>query len=528
MLTMNNANVRSLVVAVLVLLTAGTLAASAEQPTPTPYRVIFNCDGHSVYTNAKGSVDAWIKNLFDPLEGSHVDALFWCDGAGGNTAKYDSEVLELSGERIGQVDPDLRRWIEGGNDPPAVVVREAKLRGLDVFYSFRVNDIHDGHLPSEFPTFKEQHPDWMLGDEFEEFTTALNFALPDVRQLKLRTIEEIFDKYDFDGIELDFMRFPRFFPSFLEYRNAFILTDFLHTVRQRLAEKARQRGRPIRVAIRVDENLTACRLNGFDIATWINEGLLDLLIIGDYAFPSSQDVQAFKALAQGKPVQVYVCVANPHTVIGGISYRQGDASAVLRGLAANYWRAGADGMYTFNWFPGGPDGDDPDVLSYQIPLLREIGDPRQLVSKDKMFPADASEFGPGKQRQHPSRPRFHNWMFTSLPVALFPTWNANSLTVIPVDVADDLSGASARKVRALELWAQLKNLVAGDVIDFQVNGQPLDAMPEPEADGVVKFRLQLDQLKTGSNEVGLRLNQRGANAADDIILTALEIHVDYE
>ena len=48
-----------------------------------------------------------------------------------------------------------------GNDPPKVVVREAHKRGLDVFWSFRMNDIHDGHLANEVSTFKEEHPAWV-------------------------------------------------------------------------------------------------------------------------------------------------------------------------------------------------------------------------------------------------------------------------------------------------------------------------------------------------------------------------------
>ncbi len=502
------------------------LRKEIKRPAVTPYRVIFNCDGSGVFSSAKGSVDAYIQNVFGPLEDSHVDALFWNDGAGGNTASYDSEVLELTGARIGKVDPDLLRWIKEGNDPPKVVVREAKKRGLDIFYSFRINDIHDAFTPVEFPTFKVEHPEWMMGaakfvdgqglkvsirDEvyFPELATALNFAVPEVRELKLRTIEAIFHKYDFDGIELDLMRFPRFFRAFLEYRNAVILTDFLRTVRQRLNEQSRQRGRPIKLAVRVDENLVACRLDGFDVGTWIDEGLIDILVVGDYAFPGDDDIQAFKDLAHGKPVQVYVCVARPHKIIGGVN-------KVLRGLAANYWEQRADGMYTFNW------------VAYQIPLLKEIGDPQLLVTKDKIFPADCSEYGPDAQFGHPSSPRFHNWMFVSLPVTLHEVWNANSFTVISVDVADDLGGPSAEKVKSLRLWVQLENLVSGDVVDFRLNGHALARMPDPEEGSLLQFTLRPDQLKVGRNEVGLRLNKRGAKAENDIIVAAVEIHVDYE
>ena len=117
------------------------------------YRVIFNSDGHAVFKDAGGNLDRWIENLFGPLEDSHVDALFWCDGAGGNTANYDSKVLERNGLRAGKADPALQKLIKEGNDPPRVVVREAHKRKLDVFFSFRINDIHDAFLPEERATF---------------------------------------------------------------------------------------------------------------------------------------------------------------------------------------------------------------------------------------------------------------------------------------------------------------------------------------------------------------------------------------
>ena len=113
---------------------------TAREPAKK-YRVIFNCDGHAVAKDAKGDLKQWIANLFEPLADSHVDALFWCDGAGGNTANYDSQVLERTGKRAGKPRTYIDRWIEEGNDPPKVVVREARKRKLDVFYSFRMREL---------------------------------------------------------------------------------------------------------------------------------------------------------------------------------------------------------------------------------------------------------------------------------------------------------------------------------------------------------------------------------------------------
>ncbi len=137
---------KTLLIALLAVLTQTGAIADEKPERIGKYRVIFNCDGHAVFKDARGDTAQWLKNLFEPLEDSHVDALFWCDGAGGNTSNYDSHVLELNGKRVGSVDPHLAKLIAEGNDPPKLVVREAKRRKIDVFYSFRINDIHDTSL----------------------------------------------------------------------------------------------------------------------------------------------------------------------------------------------------------------------------------------------------------------------------------------------------------------------------------------------------------------------------------------------
>ena len=516
---------------------ASLLSGAAPRQDGQPYRVIFNCDGHSVFATAKGDVAAFVDNVFGPLADSHVDALFWNDGAGGNTANYDSPVLERTGRRIGKVDDTLERWIGEGNDPPKIIVREAHRRGIDVFYSLRVNDIHDSFLPNEFATFKAEHPEWLLGDAkltgeghslaaqvpsdvySSEFLSSLNFAVPEVRDLKVRAIRAVAERYDFDGIELDLMRFPRMFRAFLEFRNSAVLTDFVRTVRQTLRARGAQRGRPFKLAVRVDENLVACRLDGFDVQSWVDEGLIDLLIVGDYAFPEGRDVQQFKALTQNTPVQLYVCVAHPNKMIGGKTFLQGDSSSVLRGLAANYWHSGADGVYLFNWFP--------HTQPYQKALLRQVGDPRELASVDKIFPVDCSEYGPGLTRKGPSSPRYHNWLFATLPVALHAVRQQESLTRIPVDVADRGDGDGDGEKPELRLWVQLQNLVPGDRVAFQINGHPLTPQSPSGSDGLLRFALTPQQLKLGRNQVGARLVERGQTAGDPILLSAVEIHLDY-
>ena len=124
-------------------------------------------------------------------------------------------------------------------------MREAKKRGLDVFYSFRINDIHDSFTPDELATFKVEHPEWLIGErkygDVTSFRTPLNFAIPEVRELKFRVIEELFKKYDFDGLEIDFLRSAPYFLPGEEAKNAHLLTELLQRVRKHLDERGRQR-----------------------------------------------------------------------------------------------------------------------------------------------------------------------------------------------------------------------------------------------------------------------------------------------
>jgi hypothetical protein len=451
-----------------------------------PRRVLFNCDGCSVRidNNDKHDLNVWIDQLFAGLDANHVGALLWCDGSGGNTALYDSKVLELDGLRAGKPDPWVSKWIKEGNDPPAVVIREARKRGLDVFYSFRINDIHDAFTPSEFSTFKAQHPAWQIGQGHPYgYHTALNFAVAEVRDLKRRTIEEIFARYDFDGLEIDFLRGPPFFIPGKEVENAPILTDFLRGIRRLLDERARQRRRRIELMARVDETLEACRLDGFEVGKWVKDGLVDALIMGSGTI--EVDVAAFRRLVAGMPVRIYPCL------YGWPSKYNPIPAALARGIALTFWRDRPDGIYTFNWFP------HQAAMRYQVDLLRDLGDPARLGRGEVMYAAE---------RGQPAKEYPHNWMRSKLPTKL----KAGQVVEIPIEVGRQ-PAAGAR----VEL-AVATNAATPLAITF--DGRPVEGDRKAEG-GRVTVSVDAASLSAGRHLVGLMLRQGEGD------LTAVEIHV---
>ena len=476
---------------------------AAKKPNPTRrYRVIFNCDGHAVAKDAEGDLNQWIENLFGPLEKSHVDALFWCDGAGGNTADYDSQVLERTGARAGNPRKYIDKWIAEGNDPPKVVVREAKKRGLDVFYSFRINDIHDSFMPDELPTFKVKHPEWLIGErKYGNVTssrTALNFAVPEVRELKFRVIEELFRKYDFDGLEIDFLRSTPYFLPGTEVKKAHLLTELLQRVRQYLNERGKERGRAIRLAVRVDESLRSCQLNGFDVPAWIHQGLVDIVTLGSGVMDI--EIGEFKQLAAAKGVYVYPCL------YGWPSKYSPIPAELASGLVLNYWAQGADGIYLFNWFPHTKNNSEK-TGPYMAPLLKQLGDPETLRAQQRrlMFAVD---------RGRPKRPYQYNWLHCVLPAPLL----LDKQVKTTMRVFEQF-----REGEKLMLRLQIEDLQADDHVAVMLNGQPVKNL---RRDGAKRLTATIGsgQLRFGANKAAIQLVKRSAKSAKPRTVTALELH----
>lgn len=469
-----------------------------------PYRLVYQSDTSWGLANATDVAD-YLHGMFGFMEDTPVDALFWHDGAGGNTANYDSDVLELTGARIGQVDPFLQRLIDEGNDPPRIVLEEAGRRGIDVFYSFRISDCHDSlgdgeSHPQLVATFKVDHPEWTIGPGHPYGGRhQLDFAAPEVRELKFAVIEEVFRKYDFEGLEIDFLRSaPHFVPG-TEPESAPILTGFLRRVRQHLIQRGTERGRPIPVAVRVTETLEGCRLDGFDVAAWADEQLVDMIILGSGAIEI--EVEAVKELIRGTHIQVFPCLYGWPAGYNPVS------PEMARALAVNYWHQGADGIYTFNWnahtYTHRPDAELAH-FGHLMERLREIDDPATMGGMDKMFAADRGE---------PSVYYPHCCLGAALPA----TVKADAPVQVPVLVGEVLTGDPHPSRIQLSIELEDGRRCAG--LQVELNGTGPAAL-ETGASGA-QGALAPAQLVLGRNQIEISV------ASGQATITAVEIRVSY-
>ncbi len=533
-----------------------------RRSAPRKRRLLFNWDGSAIHTwgrtllpDSKGPLtrEQFTSLVFTPIENTGVDTLLFSFGSG-NVAEYQSNVLEWPGEADRFEFPASKSWHGGvdvdpkdqylnpksladaGHNPPGVIVEECRKRGLGAFVSVRMNDIHDGQHPKgtlpnpELPTFKRVNPDWLVDDL--DWWTALNFEHPRVRALKLKVIEEFFDRWDFDGVELDWLRHTLYFRRGTERESGKYLTAFMRDVRKSLQAKAAKRGRPIEVAVRIPERVPWCQEGGFEIDKWISEDLVDMLILGQ-GLTELPTLDEFRQLMKARELPIY-----PSLYCYGNSYRI-SPDEVIRGSAANLWKDGADGLYTFNWFCHG---------AWRKQLLNEIADPMVLRNLDKNYTLvrgfEAVPTAPGADFVR------YNTTIKEASVPFFLS-EAEGPHDVYVPMADDLKTGAPKSA---ELWIAMDYSQPGDrltvligdtrlepvevdlasswqTVGYQLNLLPGNGMisfpPTQSYDlrfKAISFQVPLKALKPGRNKFSLLLNKRGPGSDKPLRVNRIELY----
>jgi len=257
-----------------------------------------------------------------------------------------------------------------------MVMHRAWFRGMGAYLSFRMNELHDVDKPASplLSPFWKSHPGYRVGGYPGWGASALNYAIPEVREYFFAILQEVSERYDCDGLELDFMRFPYYFPPDRDSMQAYasVMTSFVRRVRAMTSELAGRRGRPFVLLVRVPTSLAACAYLGLDPATWTKEGLIDVITIAPFLSTQPEmPVEEFRNACAGIPIYA------------GLEYTMGTRSMLReqkRAAAALLYDAGADGIYLFNYFIYWDAG-----LQADMDVLKELGDPARLAITDKLY-----------------------------------------------------------------------------------------------------------------------------------------------
>lgn len=286
-----------------------------------------------------------------------------------------------------------KSWLvhKAGVDPFAVTIAECRKRGLSPWLSMRMNDTHYINDPTKADTFWQQHPELRRAAN-----SGFDFAHAAVRDHHLALVRELLDRYDADGLELDWMRFAWHFKPGQEEKGRAILTAFMREVRKLADEAVKRRGHPVGIAARVPSRPAFALALGMDGVAWAQQGLVDILIPHCTWQPTDTDtpVEEWRRII-GQTERGTMLAPGADLWIrgtpGGVLMRDNLASA--RGFSATLLDRGADAIYLFNHFNTGdfrhqfvrPDGtkhlrDEHRTLMSEVGALATLlGKPRRHV-----------------------------------------------------------------------------------------------------------------------------------------------------
>jgi len=272
--------------------------------------------------------DEFVRAMFYNMDhdGSRIDTILW------------EHHRFLPAECPSNNMPEYLDFTARGIDIMERLIRETKARGMKAFLHHRFSEVdRSWSSPDVKNPIKAEHPDWLIRTWHEE--GLWNMAVPEVRKFKLEYLGKILEKYDFDGICIDFLRHLPCLPVGYQWEHRQCVTAFLSALR----EIAVSTGKQIAIGAKIPENPESCCIDGFDVETWCREGVVDFLVCGSRTI--DVDVLGFKKLAEGTTIKIYPCWDTWHSS----DAHHWQEEAFYRGVFANWQAQDADGIVGFNY-----------------------------------------------------------------------------------------------------------------------------------------------------------------------------------
>lgn len=493
--------------------------------------------GETLPIRSNMNLDDFLAYRIGPLAKTAATGLAYC----GN---FDTPIWELRRDHIGAL----------GTDPLQPILQFWKRNGRTFFFSMRMNDAH--HMwfnwANLWDDFRRTHRQWFLKPPTDEEwqneylpwlddktkigandmivkpltpqpialrpspiggyeamqkngeNLLYDYSKAEVRNRYLEILREACRRYNLDGVELDWMRYPKFFRD--GEVNATVITEFVRKARSILDEASKRWGHPLRLVTRVPDAPARAKELGLDVQTWLKSGWIDAVIAGNGFTFGSTELDQWVSLAHRYRVPVYGVIERQPR--GFVRY---GTPETLRAAAATIWARGADGLYTFNFYN-----------TAEYPLLAELADPKQLACLPKEFFLDACRVL-NATNNTVSRP--------PLPLTI----EAKSSGKAVLFITDD--PAQAKDLRLELAWKGSADFAAPDIV---INGKKLEEFKlnreKSSFTAASSIRLEKDESPltvTCSSASLAKMLRRGANqfvftSASNATLTALSLRITPE
>ena len=345
---------------------SGWAAARSQAPT-----LIINEDDSHFFgsRSAEQMTTEGLRAFVDQYANTAVTHLFLCPNA--MKASYRSKVRDAIWELgEGQKPPSeefAKKWCanaklldERGLDPYAVWIVRCREKKISPWLSMRMNDVHNAGDPDNYihSSFWRKHPDYWRVPGGKGWTDrALDFGIPEVRGHALAFVRELLERYDPDGLELDWMRFGYHFRPGNEAEGAILLTQFMRDTRVLTRQWSKKRGHTIKLGARVPTLPDAAKGLGMDGVTWVREGLVDMLVPTPFWATTDFDIPMELWRERiGSATRKVVLAAGAEILMRAYPAAnpvEEDLTST-RGFAAACLPRGANAIYLFNYMDPAP------------------------------------------------------------------------------------------------------------------------------------------------------------------------------
>ena len=346
---------RILFALMMALASAGAFAA--------PKYLILNEDNDHFFKYPASYMDEeHLKAYVDQIaEGGKVTHIHFCPTGG--RASFDSKTWEPIWKGLEEYPEDkiwflFRNWSKNakalhdkGIDPYKVWIARCREKGISPWLAPRMNDMHDAAAnlkrPYRSTTFWRTHRNLRLYPDYEKESWShhqLNYAHQEVRDDAYAMIEELFERYDMDGLSICG---NIWFPKETARESTPILSDFMRRIRRLADEWEKKRGHPIGLCAQIGGGPDDCRRNGYDVGALAKEGVFDWVICDTWRNGLNVPVEKWRAEFGGRDVKLIAGAHESSSCSGEAPYFAWEAG-MFRGWADVLATAGVDGYHFWN------------------------------------------------------------------------------------------------------------------------------------------------------------------------------------
>lgn len=354
--------------------------------------LVFNQDDSQLMNEPRSR--EFLRDYVDEVCRGPVTHFFMCPNA--MRCNIPSDVFEphwlaleeqpaLAAKKVGKAWA-LKTMFDSGVDPYAIWAGRCREKGVSPWLTMRMNDVHcvDNPEYGGLSRFWRTHPEFrrnasapprQWGDH------AFDYAHKEVRDHHLAFVKTCLERYDVDGFETDWMRFPVCLRAGHEREDGHFITDFMREVR-RLADAAAKRlGHPVKVGARVPSDPDGALGIGLDAVGWAKAGLVDWIVPCNFLVTADMLLPYAEWRRRIGKMQVTVVPGLDYAAVkeGGGGIPQPLTAAEYRGFADSVYAEGAPGVYLFNLFV------TPKETSAWGPVLSQGLAPETVARHDRSY-----------------------------------------------------------------------------------------------------------------------------------------------